>query len=116
LLVRAGVAGCNRASFNPWECPAMTTPTIRSVSLAAAALALALPVAAQTTPTPAPAAAPSAAEAAFKRADANSDGKLSKEEAARLPAIAAKFTDLDKDKDGALSMSEFMAGYEAPKQ
>ena len=48
---------------------------------------------------------------AFKRADSNQDGKLSKEEAARLPAIAAKFDELDKDKDGSLSMDEFMAGY-----
>jgi Ca2+-binding EF-hand superfamily protein len=56
-----------------------------------------------------------AGEAAFKRADANGDGKLSKEEAARLPAIAAKFDELDKDKDGALSMAEFMAGFETPK-
>jgi Ca2+-binding EF-hand superfamily protein len=80
----------------------------RSLMLVAA---LALPWAVQAQ-TP----APSAAESAFKRADANADGKLSKEEAARLPAIAAKFAELDVDKDGALSMSEFMAGYEAPKQ
>jgi hypothetical protein len=52
-----------------------------------------------------------AAGDAFKRADANQDGKLSKEEAARMPAIAAKFDELDKDKDGSLSMAEFMAGY-----
>ena len=52
-----------------------------------------------------------AASDAFKRADANQDGKLSKEEAARMPAIAAKFDELDKDKDGALTMDEFMAGY-----
>jgi Ca2+-binding EF-hand superfamily protein len=80
----------------------------RSLMLVAA-LALPWAVQAQTT-------APSAAEAAFKRADANADGKLSKEEAARLPAIAAKFAELDADKDGSLSMTEFMAGYEAPKQ
>ena len=52
-----------------------------------------------------------AAADAFKRADANQDGKLSKEEAARMPAIAAKFDELDKDKDGSLSLDEFMAGY-----
>jgi EF hand len=85
----------------------MKTPrTILSSAAAALAVTLAMPAVAQ---------APSAAEAAFKRADANGDGKLTKEEAARLPAIAAKFEELDKDKDGALSMSEFTAGYEAPK-
>jgi Ca2+-binding EF-hand superfamily protein len=54
-----------------------------------------------------------AIEAAFTRADTNKDGKLSKEEAAKLPAIAAKFEQLDKDKDGALSLEEFGLGYSA---
>jgi hypothetical protein len=88
------------------------TRTRKSLPAAAAALAFTLatlPATAQQAP------AASAGEAAFKRADANGDGKLSKEEAARLPAIAAKFDELDKDKDGTLSLSEFMAGYEAPK-
>lgn len=65
-----------------------------------------------------PAAAPTARdktamEAAFTRADGNGDGKLSKEEAARMPAIAAKFDELDVNKDGSLSMEEFAAGYMA---
>jgi hypothetical protein len=37
----------------------------------------------------------------------------------RLPPISQKFDILDKDKDkddGALSTSEFMAAFEAPKQ
>lgn len=54
-----------------------------------------------------------ATEAAFGRADANADGKLSKEEAAKLPAISAKFDDLDKNKDGALTLDEFALGYTA---
>ena len=53
--------------------------------------------------------------AAFKRADTNSDGKLSKEEAAMFPTIAAHFDELDKDKDGFLSLEEFAAGMAAPK-
>ena len=54
-----------------------------------------------------------AIEAAFTRADVNADGKLSKEEAAALPAISAKFAELDKNKDGFLSLAEFAAGYSA---
>ena len=52
-----------------------------------------------------------AMEAAFSRADADGDGKVSKEEAGRLPAIAVKFDLLDKDQDGTLTLSEFAAGY-----
>jgi len=50
-------------------------------------------------------------EASFTRADANGDGKLSKEEAAKLPAIASRFNELDKNKDGILSLDEFAAGF-----
>ena len=50
-------------------------------------------------------------EAAFTRADGNNDGKLSKEEAAKLPAIASRFDELDKNKDGILSPEEFAAGF-----
>jgi EF hand len=88
----------------------------RVVALTLASLALGAPALSQAQAAdPArqqqAAAGDKAASDAFKRADANQDGKLSKEEAARMPAIAAKFDDLDKDKDGALSMDEFMAGY-----
>jgi Ca2+-binding EF-hand superfamily protein len=50
-------------------------------------------------------------EAAFSKADANNDGKLSKDEAAKLPAVAAKFDELDKNKDGVLSLEEFAGVY-----
>ncbi len=53
-------------------------------------------------------------DTAFGRADTNGDGKLSKEEAAKLPAIAAKFDELDKNKDGFLSLEEFAAGLVTP--
>lgn len=56
------------------------------------------------------AAAPSAASAAFDRADANHDGKLSPQEAATLPAIGNRFEQLDTDKDGFLSHAEFDKG------
>jgi hypothetical protein len=51
-----------------------------------------------------------AMEAAFARADVNNDGKLSRAEAAHLPAIEARFDELDTDHDGFLSIDEFIAG------
>ncbi len=44
---------------------------------------------------------------AFTRADKNGDGKLSKEEAATMPAIAEAFDKADVDKDRFLSKTEF---------
>ncbi|MFT3954241.1 MAG: EF-hand domain-containing protein [Piscinibacter sp.] len=54
-----------------------------------------------------------ALEAAFTKADANGDGKITKDEAAKVPEISAKFDVLDKDKDGALTLAEFAAGFKA---
>lgn len=56
------------------------------------------------------------AEDAFKKKDANGDGKLSKEEftkgapADKADAMAKRFTALDKDKDGSVNLEEFKAG------
>jgi Ca2+-binding EF-hand superfamily protein len=88
----------------------------RSIATAAVvALASQLAMAQMVTPAPKGSAPDRAAvEAAFARADINADGKLSKEEAARLPAIANRFVELDKDKDGFLSLDEFAVGYSAP--
>jgi Ca2+-binding EF-hand superfamily protein len=55
---------------------------------------------------PAPEMSAKVAEA-FARADKNADGKLSKEEAAAMPAIAEIFDKADVDKDGFLSKAEF---------
>ena len=90
------------------------TKTLRSANLLTALTAV-LPLTAlaqQAQPGQQPAA--STPEIAFMRADTNGDGKLSKAEAARLPAVAPKFDALDKDKDGMLSMGEYMTAFEAP--
>lgn len=52
----------------------------------------------------------SAASAAFDRADANADGKLSPQEAQQLPAIGSRFEQLDSNRDDFLSRPEFEAG------
>jgi Ca2+-binding EF-hand superfamily protein len=51
--------------------------------------------------------ASASARAAFAKADANHDGKLSKDEAAALPELSGKFDQLDKDKKGYLTLEEF---------
>lgn len=99
--------------------------THRALLLAACSLAASLGVSAQTaepaaahilTPVSAAAAEPPAsvksvshrqADAAFERADSNHDGKLSRAEAERLPAISLRFDELDTNKDGFLSREEF---------
>lgn len=55
------------------------------------------------------------AESVFARADANHDGRLSKAEAARYPAFAEKFEQLDADRDGLLNLDEFTVGFNAPQ-
>jgi Ca2+-binding EF-hand superfamily protein len=45
---------------------------------------------------------------AFDRSDKNGDGKLSKEEADSLPATAQRFEQIDTDKDGSISKTEYL--------
>jgi Ca2+-binding EF-hand superfamily protein len=50
----------------------------------------------------------------FRRADADGDGALSREEAARsLPRIAGKFDRIDADRDGRLTLAEVHAWLDA---
>ena len=96
----------------------MQSITTRALSAVAASLmfGLALGAQAQMQP-PAPDAAAkdkAAIEAAFRRADINKDGKLSRAEAEMLPSVAARFDDIDKDKKGYLTLDEFMAAVSAP--
>jgi Ca2+-binding EF-hand superfamily protein len=76
-----------------------------AICMSASAQASAPPSAVRTSATER-----AAIEAAFARADTNNDGKLSREEAQRFPAIFLKFDELDRDKDGFLSLEEFAVG------
>ena len=89
------------------------TPLTRSLVAAAALAGMAFTAVGQTTAAEPMGKDKVALEAAFTKADANADGKLSKEESAMLPAISAKFAELDKNKDGFLTLAEFAAGYSA---
>jgi Ca2+-binding EF-hand superfamily protein len=80
------------------------------IDLTLASLALAGAAAAPTVGRSQTAPADAALRASFARADTNGDGRLSKEEAKRLPALAARFDELDTDRDGLLSYAEFAAG------
>ena len=48
---------------------------------------------------------------AFQLADANSDGQLSRAEAQRLPLLPKSFEDADLNKDGALTLDEYIASF-----
>jgi hypothetical protein len=72
----------------------------------------------QPAPSPNPQAAPIPAgtlsvaqiDAAFVRADADRNGQISRQEAARFPAVLELFDRMDTDRNGGLSRAEFEAG------
>jgi Ca2+-binding EF-hand superfamily protein len=45
-------------------------------------------------------------DAAFRKADKDNDGKLTREEAKSLPRVAKNFEAIDADKDGTVSVNE----------
>jgi Ca2+-binding EF-hand superfamily protein len=48
-------------------------------------------------------------EAAFKKADTDNDGTLTKDEAKSMPRVAKNFDAIDADKDGTVSLDEIRA-------
>ncbi len=94
----------------------LSSPLPRRAAAVLALSALAFGVHAQGTMPAKPATAATPAEsvsAGFKRADLNGDGKLSREEAARVPALAEKFDAADRNKDGQLDLDEVAAALQA---
>ena len=106
--------------MNPSKTRALAALTAITALATAALIGVPLAAQAQTQPQPQPPATDAAAkdkaaiEAAFRRADVNKDGKLSRAEAEMLPSIAARFDEIDKDKKGYLTLDEFMAAVAAP--
>ncbi len=63
-----------------------------------------------TTPGSAPTAGGDATPPMFKELDSNKDGYVSRDEAKRSAEVTARFSELDKDRDGRLTVSEFRTG------
>ncbi|HXE23076.1 MAG TPA: EF-hand domain-containing protein [Rhodoferax sp.] len=61
----------------------------------------------QGAPMTTPSGAKEDAGAAFTRADTNHDGKLSREEAQAIPALAQHFDEIDANHDGFISREEY---------
>jgi hypothetical protein len=114
----SGVAALQCAPLcNPQELQMSIQQRSSLIAAALAAAALSLPAYAQTAPAmgsgDAAAAERSALEAAFKQADKDGDGKLSKAEVGAVKGWPEKLAKADTDKDGMISMSEFMAAHSA---
>lgn len=94
-------------------CAQTTVPTTSSSTTSAATAATAAPEPAPTPPAQeapaleAPAYTASNIALAFNYIDANKNGQLSREEAARFRGVAKNFDAADTDKDGSLSRQEF---------
>lgn len=94
LLVGAlavGAAGAARAQTAP---PSPASPTSPPSQMA------------PSTAVPQNRTTPQDVEAAFGRADANKDGKLDRQEAEHLPAVAQRFDQIDANHDTFISLAE----------
>jgi hypothetical protein len=100
LLVAAlavGAAGAARAQTAPPSAANPTSPPSQMAPSGNAGAAGAVP---QNRTTP------KDVEAAFNRADANKDGKLDRQEAEHLPAVAQRFEQIDANHDTFISLAE----------
>jgi hypothetical protein len=90
----AGAAGAARAQTAP---PSPASPTSPPSQMAPSATPGAVPQNRTTTKD---------VEAAFGRADANKAGKLDRQEAEHLPAVALRFDQIDTNHDSFISLAE----------
>lgn len=96
LLLAALVMGAAHTAQaqTPPAAPAYSPPSLRAMSVTSVAIP-----ANQTTSQD--------VQAAFQRADSNRDGKLSREETERFPALMQRFDQVDSNGDHFLSPDEF---------
>jgi len=52
----------------------------------------------------------------FEKADVNHDGVLTREEAAKVPALASQFNDMDINQDGKVTHQEMVASMKMKKK
>ena len=100
LLVAAlavGAAGAVRAQTAP---PSPASPTSPPSQMAPSGSSGSTGTVPQNRTTP------KDVEAAFGRADTNKDGKLDRQEAEHLPAVAQRFDQIDANHDSFISLAE----------
>ncbi len=85
----------------------MKSPILLLVALASASLSFA--AVAQSATTAAPAASSARPAHQGMRVDANGDGVVTRDEAAKFPRLAASFDQIDANKDSKLSQDEMQA-------
>lgn len=97
LLVAALVAGGVGAARAQSAPPSASSPSSPPSQMAPSGTPGAVPQNRTTTKD---------VEAAFGRADANKDGKLDRQEAEHLPAVAQRFEQIDTNHDSFISLGE----------
>jgi hypothetical protein len=125
-LARRSLLRCNGALFTePQEVQPMTKTRRRSIThfeatsvlFFALATGCAFSARAQAPDTQIPASkpkwSPQQIDQAFKLADSNGDGQISRDEAQRFAAVLKRFDQVDVDKDGLISRAEWDAALKA---
>jgi hypothetical protein len=98
LLVAALALGAAGAARAQTAAPSPASPTSPPSQMA--------PSAAPSAAVPQNRTTPKDVEAAFGRADTNKDGKLDRQEAEHLPAVAQRFEQIDTNHDTFISLAE----------